>query len=806
VQGVIDELREAGAPLAYSSNLLSGALTVAAEPTAAEPLALAREILLPHGLAVREEGGVWLIVRGDEPPPPTPGRIAVTAVAAYAGSPIAAFTVQLDPPTEAAVAAVDGRVELSGLAPGRHTLRVTAPSFLPERLTVDVAAGATAELEVALLEAVPKIEELVVTASRYDVSSRAQPSATYFSRDEVESLASLGDDTVRVAHQLPGVANNEFSARPYVRGGAANELAVLLDGVRLMEPYHLRDFQGVFSVIDQRIVDSVAVHAGGFPAAYGDALSALMIVEPREPAALAHELGLSVLYTSLLSSGVFADERASWLVSARDSNLDRVLADHLGQPSYSDLFLRVTADLGAKHRFVVGGLAFDDDVLLTLQNEPGNRQEAVSDTNSQQAWLKLDSTWSDTLSSVTWLHGTTFASSRREDVADLDELVGSVDDTRELTVRGLKQTWRYQPSDRQLWSAGIEVEQRDAEYRYSSAADRRGLLATLGGAAPPLRTLTLAPSGDSYGVFVEDRVRLTDRLVADLGLRWDRQNYLPPGVDSQFSPRASVLYRLGERTDLRMSHGRFFQPEGLLELQVEDGVTQFSRAQSSAHSIVSVEHRFSGTLALRAEIYRKWTRHVRPRYENLFDPLVLLPELRASRVLVAPERAEARGIELFVSSEQPVSWWASVSFAHADDHVGGTRVPRSWDQQRAVHAGVTWPLGEWSLSAAANLHRGWPATEIGVATTPAGETVAVAGPRNAVRLATVRRLDMRASRDFAVGAGALRFFAEVTNLTNRNNPCCLVYEPATVNGLPALARRERGRAGITGNLGLLWQF
>jgi hypothetical protein len=173
---------------------------------------------------------------------------------------------------------------------------------------------------------------------------------------------------------------------------------------------------------------------------------------------------------------------------------------------------------------------------------------------------------------------------------------------------------------------------------------------------------------------------------------------------------------------------------------------------------------------------------------------------------VAPERAEARGVELFVSSEQPVSWWASVSFAHADDHVGGARVPRSWDQQRALHAGVTWPLGEWSLSAAANLHRGWPATEVGVVTTPAGETVAVAGPRNAVRLATVRRLDMRASREFDMGAGALRFFAEVTNLTNRNNPCCLVYEPATVNGLPALARRERGRAGITGNLGLLWQF
>ena len=154
------------------------------------------------------------------------------------------------------------------------------------------------------------------------------------------------------------MANNQYSARPYVRGGATNELAVLLDGVRLVEPYHLRDFQAVFSAVDQRIVDSVAVHAGGFPAAYGDALSGLMVIEPREPTELAHELGLSVLYTSVLSSGTFADGRASWLVSARDSNLDRVLAEHLGEPAYSDVFVRVGVDLGAKHRLVIGGLAF----------------------------------------------------------------------------------------------------------------------------------------------------------------------------------------------------------------------------------------------------------------------------------------------------------------------------------------------------------------------------------------------------------------------------------------------------------------
>jgi hypothetical protein len=58
VYSVMDELRSAGAPLVYSSNLLPSTLSVIAEPRAAEPLALAREILAPHGLAVREQAGV----------------------------------------------------------------------------------------------------------------------------------------------------------------------------------------------------------------------------------------------------------------------------------------------------------------------------------------------------------------------------------------------------------------------------------------------------------------------------------------------------------------------------------------------------------------------------------------------------------------------------------------------------------------------------------------------------------------------------------------------------------------------------
>jgi hypothetical protein len=123
-------------------------------------------------------------------------------------------------------------------------------------------------------------------------------------------------------------------------------------------------------------------------------------------------------------------------------------------------------------------------------------------------------------------------------------------------------------------------------------------------------------------------------------------------------------------------------------LQVEDGVTEFAPAQNASHSIASVEHRFGSDLSLRVEVFRKWTHSARPRYENLFDPLAILPELRPGRVRVSPDRAETRGLEVLLDAERPVSWWVAYSLSSAEDMIGGEQVPRSWDQRHAASGGL----------------------------------------------------------------------------------------------------------------------
>jgi hypothetical protein len=588
---------------------------------------------------------------------------------------------------------------------------------------------------------------------------------------------------------------------------------VILDGMKVIEPYHLRDYQAVFSAIDQRIVSGVQVYSGGFPAEYGDALSGLTVMDRLEPTDPVHtELGLSLLYTSVLSSGTFADGRAQWLVSARRGNVDGLIDDARGEPKYSDDFVHVATALGAKHKLALNEIGFDDDIVLRPSNAAGDREEGQSNSVHRQLWLTLDSEWSPDLSSRTLLYQTRFRTERHGEVADPSEIVGVADDRRGLDARGLKQDWRWLASPHHLVTFGYQVESGDAEYAYASAVDLHGVLATL--EPSPSRTFAAAPTprGDTYAAYVSDRWRITDRLIADLGLRWDEQTYLPPGGAEQVAPRASFLYRLDGQTDLRASYGRFFQSQGLTELQIEDGVLDFAPAQRAAHTIVGVDHRFPDGLALRAELFRKTTHNARPRYENLYDPLVLLPELRPGRVLVAPDRGEARGLEVLLSAERPFSWWLGYSFSTADDVIGGDTVPRSWDQRHALDAGVTHGFGAWTLSAVANLHTGWPTTTLSLMPSNAPNAVdgvvAVPGPRNAERLDPARRIDFRASRTFAAGAGSLRTFVEVTNITERDNVCCVRYEQAVTppGEPPALTMQQREGLPLTINFGALWQF
>jgi len=723
------------------------------------------------------------------------------------------LTVNVEPVKQDSVARLNEVLEPYGLILNevdgvffvirREPVPETAVEVSPLQERVDVMEAELVELEI-----------LTISASRYVLFSNSQ---FFIDQRAIQALPDLGEDPIRAAHRLPGAAANGLSSRSHFRGGEHNETSIYLNGLKLLDPFHIRDYHSIFSSIDARAISGVEAYTGGFPAVYGDQMSGVLLLDTRQSEEPMHtEIGLSVYNTSLLNTGYTSGGRADWLVSARSSNLDLILNEDLGKPDYFDVFAELGINLTDNHRMTFNALYSDDQVVVITESDPEELEKSVSDTQNEHFWISLENQWTPYLASTSVLSHSGLKNRRNAEVNDPERMVGRISDNREATIRAFRQEWRFDGFSNHTLRMGFEIRHEEARYDYRSVAEYREFFEFWPGIENPVESgIKTAPSGNSYSLFLSDRWLFTENTGLELGLRWDKQTYTDPEFDSQLNPRVSLLHSIGSTTDFRLTWGRYSQSQAIQEMQVEDGVDHFFAPQRADHWIAGFQHRFRENYRLRAEVFVKDYQRLKPRFENLFDPLALIPELAPDRVRLDPESARARGVELTVEyrGDNKLDWWASYTWAKVTDTIDGVEERRSWDQRHAVQTGLAWRPGRWEIGVALTVHTGWPTTALALGMFPSEdeedeyEYFPIPGPRNGEQLGTFAQLDFRVSREFLVRYGRLSAFFEVTNATNRKNECCIDYDiDEDDEGNVFLDRSVEHWLPIIPAIGLLWEF
>ena len=241
----------------------------------------------------------------------------------------------------------------------------------------------------------------------------------------------------------------------------------------------------------------------------------------------------------------------------------------------------------------------------------------------------------------------------------------------------------------------------------------------------------------------------------------------------------NLLYQAGERTNIRAAWGEFYQPQQINELQVEDGINHFFRAQLAEQWVLAFEHQTESGLSFRAEAYDKQYEHLRPYFENAFFGATENAEMESDRFRVSPEGGRARGLEVGLRGglEGQLRWWANYTRSSSEDRVDGQWVKRSWDQPHAFSAGLDFRLFSWDVNLAWRYHSGWPKTPLSygdfVFDNGVEANLPIIGERNTARWSDYSRFDMRASRNIPVPRGELRFYLEFINIFDRVNECCV---------------------------------
>jgi outer membrane receptor protein involved in Fe transport len=697
------------------------------------------------------------------------------------------------------------------LAPYGLTLRVVADVYLVVRVSQNKPAAPSAVGNPVKL-AEPLIEKITVYASRYEISRDIATSKTVIDQKSIQKMPDIGEDPLRITQRLPGTAASGVSARTHFRGGEQDEVGIMLNGLWLFDPFHVRNYQNIFSTVDSRAIEGVEVYTGGFPVRYGDRMSGLVVMEtlqPDEPRR--SEIGFSTFDTSLLTAG--SSDRLSWLFSARRGNLDLFVDKRYGKPVYYDVFGEVAFDFAEDSRLSINTLYADDQIELVLEPDAEDRQQSDSKTRNAQVWIQLDNRWSDYLSSKTVLSAVSYRDYRNVSLNDPQSIVASVLDNRAVEQRGLRQEWTWTPSEKHRVQWGFQALYNDATFDYAGDAEYFELAASFQGMPDTLsRRFSVSRNGGSYGAFISDRWKLTPRTVAEWGLRWDDQTYTGLSSDSQLSPRINLLFQARPRTELRFSWGRYYQSQQIQDLQIEDGIANFWPAQHADHLILGLRQLLGGDYALRVEFFQKNISGVRPRFENLFNPLNLVPELQPDRVRLDPTSATAAGFELSIDHSAGMwDWWASYTLSKTTDRIDGRNVSRNWDQRHAFQGGIGWSSEAWSFNAAVSAHSGWPRSDLVLlpgGTDEAGEILNIAVPsRNRLRYDTFVSVDVRLSRRFRLSRGSLLAFVEVSNTLDRRNPCCLDWDLTEDSAGNAILENDvRNWLPLIPAAGILWEF
>jgi TonB dependent receptor/Carboxypeptidase regulatory-like domain/TonB-dependent Receptor Plug Domain len=724
-------------------------------------------------------------------------------VDAASGQPLAAARVTVRGTTRSASSAINGRFTLRAVPAGQYTLDVRRLGYLPfTQQNVAVPSSGRVTLRLGLTPVPFRLAEQTVTPGSFAFANAGPAIAQTLTRAEIQA-APFGEDVFRAVNRLPGLSSGDYGAQFSIRGGRQDEMLVLLDGLEIYEPFHLKDFnEGALSIFNVEAIDGVELLTGGFSAHYGDKRSGVMNIRSRTPTHDAPSVtaGLSLTGAQALGEGRFADRRGSWIISGRSGFAGALLRvinkAETRAPTYQDVFGSVRYAIHPNHILSLNLLHAADRYRFDINGTTGfndsiRTQESANNTyGNSYLWAALQSQVGAhlnirTLASTGVVRATRSGDERRtESGLSLYDVAGS----RRFTVAGLRQDYSYQQWSRAIVEWGFDLRRLHANYDWVNRVTQNPDNPTpdTTGFYPRVTRRSRATNGTTVGAYISNRLNIAGPLTLDLGLRYDGATYTS---DRDWSPRLHALYRLSDRNTLRFGWGQYRQRQGIADENAFTASNKYFASELSQQWSASVEHQFAGEGSLRVEAYHKTGSRLRPIQRNWKSGLNVFPESAEDRILVYPDATTSKGVEVYVERRfgSRVKVRSGYAFAVADERVSridhlndplsppfAATHPAPQDQRHALNFDASYRLfNNWSLNGALTVHTGWPYTnEAGVPISRRnGTTDLVVRPDSlyGARLPLYQRIDLRVSRRRQTSHGEWRFFVEAINLLNHEN-------------------------------------
>jgi hypothetical protein len=666
------------------------------------------------------------------------------------------------------------------VSPGEVRVDISYTGFKKLSRTISVRSDTTLVFQLEGNE--EELSEVVISADRTlqsDQFETTRMSTNTLSGKEISAIPVLGGeaDLIKTLQLMPGVTKGaDGTTDLFVRGGAADQNLVLLDGAPIYNTGHLFGFLSVFN---PDILDKVESINGAFPAEYGGRLSSILDVGSKNsfPTKTSVKGNIGLLASRLMIEQPLVKDKLSVWVAGRRTYIDQVVKA-IGQelPYFfydfnGKIVYKPRANSRLEMTFYEGNdvLSFASLSRASLRNRNISNEFVLGNSSQTLKWDRFYKNFSSSLSLYRTAFRYSIQNTYLENRLSVNSSIEDIGGKWVLSTDSLRKGISFK--------TGIElVQHRVAPNRINTSGEISELLKT---------SATTPQTSYETSVFLQADGRLLPNLRYSAGVRVSSAY-----VDNTFyynpEPRIAFRYSLDSATAIKFSYSRMSQylhrvssAAVAFPTDIWYPVTRNVRPQTADQIALGIQRTLPRqNLYVSVEGYYKWMNQLIGYREGAS----LLLNVNFESQLVQGQ-GRGYGLEFLLKKEAgKLTGWISYTWSKAErqyDAVNsGQWFLARYDRRHNAAIVMNYQLSrKWSVSTVFEFISGSQFTPIiGQYAVPSPtlvgvDLIPVYAPINSVKLADTHRLDVgikfrpRPDKKFQA-----EWFAGVYNVYNRAAP------------------------------------
>ncbi len=487
----------------------------------------------------------------------------------------------------------------------------------------------------------------IITVEDFKKQSQSdlRTSLFFVNPQNVKILPGSVEDVLRSLRALPGVSSpNDFTSQLVIRGSGPDQNLMIMDDVEIFNPYRL---YGLVSMFNPETVSDISLITGGFPAKYGDRLSAVLDVTNKEgdrDKVISVKTNINIASANLILQGRNPlNIPGSWIISSRRTYYDLILGpfakkaglitDESAFPSFEDIQFKLAIGPFSKHKFIFNGI-FSRDGVDIISGEKRKEPDSV----------KVDDVTYNNVISLGWhyipnsyfiskttlslyknsgdnefegdildplLDREQFSPEQRDSLKAIGALLGfNFDSKYSFNKYSLSNRSSYIDKNFIIeFGGGFDIIRNDLKYTLLLDEQFKAYLKQFPNASALLEDFNIEGKenyrANGYFVFKSN----IDKFYYQPSVRIDYYSYLRKVY---FSPRINFGYAINSLTTLRMALGMFYQSPGYEKLvdgqsfyELSDDVGRNLKAEKAYHLIFGLDRWITNQWHLKIEAYYK---------------------------------------------------------------------------------------------------------------------------------------------------------------------------------------------------------